>query len=146
MATGLKTLLAVLLLCGSRFVTADPLPDPTRPSIDLSSGTGGAGGAADVVPVEVVPQGLQSVIISPQYRAAIINGETVSLGGKFGDSRLVEVRESSVVLQNAQGRRVMELFPKVSIRKNEAVQQESREPEKASEQKSLPENAVGETK
>lgn len=139
-------LLTALLLCATQLSAADPLPDPTRPSIDLSSGTGGTGGVADAAPVEVAPQGLQSVIISPQYRAAIINGETVSLGGKFGDSRLVEVRESSVVLQNAQGRRVMELFPKVSIKKNEAVQQESRVPEKASEQKSLPENAVGETK
>ena len=140
MATGLRITLTAILLSAMQIAAADPLPDPTRPSIDLSNG---AGGAAESTPVENVPQGLQSIIISPQYRAAIINGETVSLGGKLGDSRLVEVRENSVVLQNAHGQRVMELFPKVSIKKNEAVQQESGAREKAPEQTSLPENAVG---
>ncbi len=141
MATGLRMLLCVSLLCASLDAAAELLPDPTRPSIDLNSS--GAGSGVDVAPVEDVSHGLQSVIISPQYRAAIINGETVSLGGKSGDSRLVEVRESSVVLQNAQGRRVLELFPKVNIRKNEAVQQEGALPEKALEQTGLPEKAVG---
>lgn len=141
MATGLKMLLCVSLLCASLDAAAELLPDPTRPSIDLNSS--GAGSGVDVAPVEDVSHGLQSVIISSQYRAAIINGETVSLGGKSGDSRLVEVRESSVVLQNAQGRRVLELFPKVNIRKNEAVQQDGAPPEKVLEQTGLPEKAVG---
>jgi len=134
-------LLAALLLCAPQIAAAEPLPDPTRPAIDLSGS--GTGGAADVVPDEAVPRGLQSVIISPQYRAAIINGETVTLGGKYGDSRLVEVRENSVVLQNAQGRRVLELFPKVSIRKNEAVQYESGTQEEASARTSSPERDAG---
>lgn len=141
MATGLRILLTVLLLCAPQIATAELLPDPTRPSIDLNSS--GAAGAAEAVPDETVPRGLQSTIISPKYRAAIINGETVSLGGKYGDSRLVEVRENSVVLQNAQGRRVLELFPKVNIRKNEAVQTESNAQQKASEQTSLPERDAG---
>lgn len=137
--------LTALLLCVVQgAAVAEPLPDPTRPAIDLSSS--GAGGAVDAVPVEDVSHGLQSIIISSQYRAAIINGETVSLGGKFGDSRLVEVREGSVVLQNAQGRRVLELFPKVNIRKNETAQQVSPVKDKIPEQTSLPEKAVGGTK
>ncbi len=141
MATGLRKLLAVLLLCVPQWAAAEPLPDPTLPAIDLNST--GTGSAAEVVPEDTVSHGLQSVIISPQYRAAIINGETVSLGGKYGDSRLVEVRENSVVLQNAQGRRVLELFPKVSIRKSEAVRHESGTQEKASGKTSLPERDVG---
>ena len=141
MATGLKMLLAVLLLSAPQIAAAEPLPDPTRPAIDLTSS--GTGGVADVVPDDAVPRGLQSIIISPQYRAAIINGETVSMGGKYGDSRLVEVRENSVVLQNAQGRRVLELFPKVNIRKNEVAQHESGAQEKASGKTILPEQDVG---
>lgn len=140
MATGLRPLLATLLLCVSQIAAAESLPDPTRPAIDLS---GGAGGAAETPIVEAAPRGLQTIIISPQYSAAIINGETVRLGGKWGDSRLVEVRESSVVLQNAQGRRVLELFPKVSIKMNEAAQQKSRAQETTTEQPGLPEKAVG---
>lgn len=141
MATGLRMLLAALLLCAPQIAASEALPDPTLPAIDLNSS--GTGSAADVVPEEAVSRGLQSVIISPQYRAAIINGETVSLGGKYGDSRLVEVRDNSVVLQNAQGRRVLELFPKVSIRKNEAVRQERGAQEKASGQTNLPERDAG---
>ena len=138
MATSLRLLLSASLLCVSLSAVAELLPDPTRPSIDLN-----AGSASEVVPTEDVAHGLQSVIISPQYRAAIINGETVSLGGKSGDSRLVEIRESSVVLQNAQGRRVLELFPKVNIRKNEAGQQVGPAQDKTSEQTSLPEKSAG---
>jgi MSHA biogenesis protein MshK len=107
------------LLCLEQVATAESLPDPTRPAIDLSAGAGGE------AQVSTVPKGLQSTIISPQYRAAIINGETVPLGGKSGDSRLVEVREGSVVLQNAQGRRVLELFPRVDIRQTETASRES---------------------
>lgn len=120
---------------------AEILPDPTRPAIDLNST--GASGVGEAVPVEAVPQGLQSVIISPQYRAAIINGETVRLGDKSGDSRLIEVRENSVVLQNAHGRRVLELFPKVNIKKNEMPRQEGKTQDKAPEQSSLPASAAG---
>lgn len=142
MAASIRSLLALMLLSLLWNAAAEPLPDPTRPSIDLSNGAGGAGGV-DTVPVEPVSQGLQSIIIAPHYRAAIINGETVNLGGKLGDSKLVEVRESSVVLQNAHGRRVMELFPKVSIKKIETVQQENNAPVKASGQTNLPGQAVG---
>lgn len=141
MATGMKRILTVLLLCMPLVAAAETLPDPTRPAIDL--GNQGTGGVSEVVPVDDAPRGLQSIIISPNFRAAIINGETVNLGGKSGDSRLVEVRDNSVVLQNAQGRRVLELFPKVSIKKNGAAQQASPVQDKASGQTSLPENAVG---
>jgi MSHA biogenesis protein MshK len=142
MAAGLKISLTVLMLGLSQLATAETLPDPTRPAIDLSSsGTSGV-----VVPVEDVSHGLQSVIISPQYRAAIINGETVRLGDKSGDSRLVEVRESSVVLENGQGRRVLEMFPKVSIKTNAVVQQTGIMQKKSSGQANLPENAAGEIK
>jgi hypothetical protein len=141
MATGLRILLTVWLLCLVQGAAAEALPDPTRPSIDLDSS--GADGKTDVVPDEAASRGLQSIIISPHYRAAIINGETVTIGGKAGDSKLIEVRENSVVLQNAQGTRVVELFPKVSIKKNGAVPQAIRAHEKASGQMNLPEEAAG---
>ncbi len=140
MATSLKTLLIAGLLGLSQIAAADSLPDPTRPAIDLSAGTGGA---VETAPAEAAPQGLQSIIISPQYRAAIINGETVRLGGRSGDSRLVEVREGSVVLQNAQGRRVLELFPRVNIKMNEGATQKGRTQEQASGQPGVSEKDVG---
>jgi len=79
------------------------LIDPTRPPAELSAST--------------VPSELQSIIISPTRRAAIINGQTVELGGKAGDVRLIEVSEGSVVLQGEKGRQVLTLFPNVKIDK-----------------------------
>lgn len=137
MATSVRMLLTTLLLCLPQIAVAEPLLDPTRPAIDLSADAGGE------APVTAPPKGLQSIIISPQYRAAIINGETVRLGGKSGDSRLVEVRENSVVLQNARGRRAMELFPTVSIKKNEAEPRGIRAEEPIPGQPSLPEKDAG---
>ena len=130
-------LLTAMLLCLPQITAAESLPDPTLPAIDLN------GSGADTVVIETAPKGLQSTIISPQYRAAIINGETVILGGKYGDSRLVEVRESSVVLQNAQGRRVMELFPKVNIKNSEPARQKRNGLEDTEGQTGLPEKDAG---
>jgi MSHA biogenesis protein MshK len=142
MAASLKMLASALLLSLIQVAAmAETLPDPTRPAIDLNSTS--VSGVSEALPEDQVPHGLQSVIISPQYRAAIINGETVKLGDKSGDSRLVEVRENSVVLQNAHGRRVLELFPKVSMQKNETPQQKGATQDKAPAQSSLPENAAG---
>lgn len=142
MAADLKVFLASLLLSVSQNAMAETLPDPTRPAINLySSGAGGA-----VAQRNAVKRGLQSVIISPQYRAAIIDGKTVRLGDKYGNSKLIEVRENSVVLQNAQGRRVLELFPKVNIRKIEALQHENGAQKTMPGQINLPEQDVGEIK
>lgn len=90
------------------FAHAEVLPDPTR--IPASIATPVEAGVA-----EAPPAGLQSIIISKTRRAAIIDGETVELGGKHGDARLVEVNEGSVVLRGAQGRQVMTLFPGVKM-------------------------------
>ena len=85
---------------------AEDLPDPTRIPASI---------AAPVDAAVAPPAGLQSIIISKTRRAAIIDGETVELGGKHGDARLVEVREGSVVLKGAQGRQVLTLFPGVKM-------------------------------
>jgi MSHA biogenesis protein MshK len=89
---------------------AEELLDPTRPPISIAAPV--SVGGAEVAPP---PAGLQSIIISKVRRAAIINGETVELGGKHGDAKLIEVNEGSVVLRGAQGRQVMTLFPDVKI-------------------------------
>lgn len=115
------------------------LPDPTRPAVDTSTAAiSGAGVVASGVGATESAQvstrgGLQSVILSPQYRAAVINGQTVSIGEKVGDATLVEVRERSVVLQGAQGKRVMELFPGVYLVKTQPIGQKAKadKPEKA---------------
>jgi len=93
------------------------LSDPTRPPASLSEPVAAP---ASGVPV-IQPAGLQSIIISKTRRAAIIGEETVELGGKYGDAKLIEVNEDSVVLRNAQGRQVMTLFPDVKITGKQAI-------------------------
>jgi MSHA biogenesis protein MshK len=85
------------------FTGAAELLDPTRPPASI------------VAPESVKSDlnqsvGLQSILIGKTRRAAIIDGQTVELGGRIGEARLVEVNEGSVVLKTAQGRQVLTLF------------------------------------
>lgn len=151
MATGLKSpaprgnhFLALPLLCaiaGGSY--AEALNDPTRPPAEIS--TPAASGVQAAV-AEV--NRLQSIIISSTRRAAIINGQTVELGEKLGDVRLVEVSASGVVLEGAQGRQVLALFPGVDLKQNTGGEQKQKiEPPaeqaksvKRTKKKSLPSN------
>lgn len=100
----------VLVMCAP-CVFAEDLPDPTRPPAAVISPSD----ASEIGALK--PAGLQSVIISKNRSAAIIGGQTVELGGKYGDVRLIEVSATGVILQGAQGKQVMTLFPDVSISK-----------------------------
>lgn len=129
MAASMRTLLVAALLLASWAAVAEELPDPTRPAVDLGGGNGGAGAETET-PAQRPKEGLQTIIIAPGHRIAVINGQTVPLGGSYAGAKLIEIREDSVVLQGAQGTKVMELFPKVNIRKNKAASQAGvREPE-----------------
>jgi hypothetical protein len=59
---------------------------------------------------------LQSVLIHPDMRSAIISGEHVMLGQKVRGQRLVKVAETEVVLLNGAERRTLRLFPGVEKR------------------------------
>lgn len=87
---------------------AEELSDPTRPPASVS---------APVVVGSTAPKptGLQSIILSKNRRAAIIDGDTVELGSTHNGARLLEVNEGSVVLSGKQGRQVLTLFPDVRI-------------------------------
>jgi len=110
--------LGCILCFGS--AAAEQLSDPTRPPFELVPGLAGGGAAKDAGETARTPtQGLQSVIISPQREAAIINGIEVEVGAKYGDAVLIVVAETCVVLMGPQGRQVLHMFPSVSMTKNE---------------------------
>lgn len=104
------SLFSALCLLPSILCYAEELPDPTRPPTII---------AIPAATAEKAQPGLQSIIISKTRRAAIIDGETVELRGKHGDATLIEVTETGVVLQGAQGRQVLTLFPNVKIMQKE---------------------------
>jgi MSHA biogenesis protein MshK len=121
MAASLNKFLTVatLLCVGAPALALESLPDPTKPAVDIPYESEVGKPAESAVVLVPKKEGLQSIIISPQHRAAVINGEMIELGGKIGDATLVEVNKKSVVLQGAQGKRVMELFPGVHLSKAE---------------------------
>ncbi len=86
---------------------AQGLTDPTRPPADLAVKAPVIEGAASPVPR------LQSVIISPTRKAAMINGVVVELGGKYGDAVLAKVSEDEVVLRSSTSQEVLRLYPSV---------------------------------
>jgi MSHA biogenesis protein MshK len=84
---------------------AQGLVDPTRPP------SASPGAPQDDAPAGA-PQ-LQSVLISPGRRLAIISGNTVALGDAVGDAKVVKITETEVVLRRGDETEVLKLFPGV---------------------------------
>jgi MSHA biogenesis protein MshK len=100
------TLLATLTTVPSG-APAQAMSDPTRPPEGFAVGEPEAAGGGPV---------LQSVMISAAGAAAIISGQMVKLGQKYGDAVLVKVAESEVVLKSETGLQVLKLYPGVEKR------------------------------
>ncbi|MBZ0105775.1 MAG: hypothetical protein K8H84_09105 [Sulfuricella denitrificans] len=83
----------------------DMLPDPTRPPAE-------AGMMGDVAAVASGPV-LQSVVIRPGLRSAVISGQLLVVGERFGDAKLIQVSEGEAILVGPEGRQVLKLFPDV---------------------------------
>jgi hypothetical protein len=103
-------LIAALLLIPVAVFAQRITVDPTRPPAGFGTGAGDAerdtGGGIR----------LQSVMISPTQRSAIINGVLVRLGEKYGDAVLVGVAENGVVLKSGSVHQVLRLHPDVEMR------------------------------
>lgn len=93
-------------------LAAQDLHDPTRPAVSLES-VSGVRAAQDANELDGA-QGLSLIIIKHTRRAAVIDGRVIELGGRYGKFKLLEVNEDNVVLQSADGQRVMRLFPAVN--------------------------------
>jgi hypothetical protein len=94
----------VLLLLGMQAYAA-PIADPTRPPSVSFSEDGGA----------VVPAGprLESVLIAPDRRIAVISGQAVKVGDPYGDGQVLRITESEVVLRTGDATETLKLFPDV---------------------------------
>lgn len=99
-------LLAAALTVAATMAIAQGLRDPTRPP-----GAGAKGGRATATQAGWT---LQSVLISPERRYAIINGEVVPVGGTVSGAELIAIAEERVTLRTADGIRILHLFPDVT--------------------------------
>jgi MSHA biogenesis protein MshK len=97
-------LVALAGAMGSTAAQPQIMTDPTRPPIGIF---------ADVPDATAPGNQLQSVMISPTRRAAIINGVVVELGAKYGDAVLMRVAEDEVVLRSGSSQQVLKLHPGV---------------------------------
>ena len=102
--------LLIALMGGMSSAAAQLTNDPTRPPV------GYAAESPELPAAEPGGPRLQSVLISPSHRAAIISGVMVKEGDKFGDAVLVKVAESEVVLRSAGASQVLKLYPGVEKR------------------------------
>jgi len=84
----------MFLLMMDHDIQAEGLKDPTQPPAVLSAETANENG-------QVAGPVLQSVMLGSQYRAAIINGQKVMLGGKYENATLIRINEREVVLRNS---------------------------------------------
>ena len=101
---------AALAVCAP-LAAAQALRDPTRPAI-FSSRTGEGAIVSRGRDAEWV---LQSVLLSPERRYAIINGEVLTLGGSVAGAELVAIREGEVTLRAGGALRTVRLFPEVDM-------------------------------
>ena len=89
------------------------LPDPTRPSSAVGDGDGVATGVHGLV--------LQSVLIAPQRRVAVINGKTLAVGERIGDVTVAAIRPHEVVVKRASGEFTLRLVPRYVSRSTNAT-------------------------
>lgn len=54
---------------------------------------------------------LQSVLIAPGRRSAVIGGQLVVEGDLFGDAKVVRISEGEVLLSGPGGEQTLKLFP-----------------------------------
>ena len=84
----------LLLSLTSTNALAEILKDPTQPPAAFSNPTSNENNP-------ITGPILQSVMIGPQYHAAIINGQKIMLGGQYQNATLIKINEREVVLRNA---------------------------------------------
>ena len=103
-----QTIIAATLgWVATQAAAAEMLPDPTRPPLEAGYAATGAIPMFDAGPV------LQSVKIAPGRRSAVISGQLLVQGERFGEMKLVSISESEVVLLGPDGRQTLKLFPGV---------------------------------
>jgi len=107
-----RWVIATLALACLSPAWGQPLSDPSRPpQAWLAPPSKGAGtpGAAEAER----PSQLQSLLIGPSRKYAIIDGQLVGVGDTFKDARVVAVTSAGVVLSSERGKETLSLFPNV---------------------------------
>jgi MSHA biogenesis protein MshK len=102
-----RVILAGLLLT---MLSAQAQLDPMRPPPGMAE----VSRPADSAPPSEAGSAVQSVILRKGMKPlALIGGETVTIGSRVGDGKVVSISETEVVLRGPGGRQVLKLNPEV---------------------------------
>ena len=82
---------------------AASFPDPTRPATFTPSAAASPAGR---------PR-LESVLIAPDRRIAVISGQRVQVGDRVYGAEVVSITEGAVVLRTGQASETLALFPQL---------------------------------
>jgi MSHA biogenesis protein MshK len=99
--TRLVATLAASLLAS--IAHAAPFADPTQPPV-VSDAAGVASGGTRI----------ESILIAPDRRVAVISGQQVTIGSRIGSGTVVRITETEVVVQGAEGEQTLRLFPELA--------------------------------
>jgi MSHA biogenesis protein MshK len=109
-----RAAVAALAFSFAPLALAQGMSDPTRPpSAAAADGRGEAAG-------ETATSQFQSILISPGRKLAVINGQTVALGGRIGDATLAKITETGVVLKRGDALESLALLPGVDKKRRGA--------------------------
>jgi len=98
--------LALIISLGAPRSLAQGLNDPTRPPREILGRADAFEHPANLSPAQVV-------IISTDRRQATINGQTVKLGGRYGNATLVRISDEEIVLKREDVTEVIRLYSSV---------------------------------
>ena len=97
----------LLLFLLAATVQAAPFADPFRPPRQAEEATTSEGSA------RASGTRLESVLIGPDRRIAVINGQQYTEGARFGTGRVLRISEGEVVIRHADRDEALKLFPGV---------------------------------
>ncbi|HEY6241860.1 MAG TPA: hypothetical protein VIW78_13620 [Burkholderiales bacterium] len=118
MAAYLTLSVALAVMLGTPPAFAQGLSDPTRPPREILGGGADAFEPAPSSPAQVV-------IVSKDRRQATINGQTVNLGGRYGNATLVGISDEEIVLQRPDSTQVIRLYSSVNRKVRASPEQRS---------------------
>lgn len=90
------------------------LPDPTQP-MDFVARPGSAGPTAPIGPV------LQSTMVSPERKSAVISGKRVRIGDTFEGAKVTAITPYEVRMSRAGRETTLRMLPKL-VKEKGAVQ------------------------
>jgi MSHA biogenesis protein MshK len=119
----------LILLSVATASAAQALGDPTVPPYAYGVAVSASGGAAS-------GPALQSILLSPVRRLAVIDGRMVRIGDRVGGALVVAIEIDSVKLRRGDGISVMKLLPDVGKDRTRTLPIFSAEPEASQEEDS----------